>query len=146
MLYGNAILMDNVAIVGKTGIEQGLQLCKVCGNYSIQVENPSKCPACCNQIAQREKHSLQKTWAFLITAALFILPANAYPITYLLKNNLLYPDTIFSGILSLIDSGMPGIALIVFIASIVVPSLKIIVLAVIALCVQFRWNFSPKKQ
>ena len=34
---------------------------------------------------------------------------------FLLKNNKLYPDTSFSGILSLIDSDMVTIAIIVFI-------------------------------
>lgn len=138
--------MNNLAVAGKTGIEQGLQFCKVCGNDSKQIEHPTICPTCFNQISQRGKNSLQKTWAFLMTAMVFIFPANLYPITYLLKNNILYPDTIFSGILSLVDSAMPGIALIVLIASVIVPFLKIMVLTVIALCVQYKWNLSPKKQ
>jgi len=107
---------------------------------------PHHCPFCLNEISQREKNSLQKTWALLITAIIFIFPANLYPITYLLKNSTLYPDTIFSGILSLVDSGMQGIALIVFIASIVVPFVKIIALSVIAFSVQYGWNVNPKKQ
>jgi len=82
----------------------------------------------------------------LITAVIFIVPANVYPITYFLKNNVLYPDTIFSGILSLVESGMHGIALIVFIASIIVPILKIVALAFIALAVQFKWKFSRRRQ
>ena len=138
--------MNKKAVAGKTGIEQGLQLCKVCGNYSQQIKHPAYCPFCDNEIAQRKKNSLQKTWALLITAIIFIIPANLYPITYLLKNNTPYPDTIFSGILTLIDSGLPVIALIVFVASIMVPVLKIIGLAVIALSVQKRWRLNPKKQ
>lgn len=138
--------MDKSAIAGRTGKAQGLQLCKVCGNYSQQAMHPHHCPFCLNEISQREKNSLQKTWALLITAIIFIFPANLYPITYLLKNSTLYPDTIFSGILSLVDSGMPGIALIVFIASIVVPFVKIIALSLIAFSVQYGWNVNPKKQ
>lgn len=138
--------MTEHAIAGKTAIEQGLQLCKVCGNYCKQDRYPKKCPICLNTISQRKKHSLQNTWAFLITAIIFIFPANIYPITYLLKNNILYPDTIFSGILSLIESDMLIIALIVFIASIVVPILKIIVLVWILLAVQRGWKISHKKQ
>lgn len=138
--------MDKIAIAGKTGMQQGLQLCKVCGNYSSQIQHPKQCPICGNEVSQRKKNSLQKTWAFLLTAIIFIFPANLYPITYLLKNNTLYPDTIFSGILSLIDSGMFGIALIVFIASILVPFFKIIALAGITLAVQRKWTFPPTKQ
>lgn len=138
--------MDKIAQAGKTGIEQGLQLCKVCNNYSEQIQHPTLCPVCGNEIYMRKKYSLQKTWALLITASIFIFPANLYPITYLLKNNTLYPDTIFSGILSLWNTDMPGIALIVFIASIVVPFFKIIGLGLIALSVQNRWKLAPKKQ
>ena len=138
--------MNKKVVAGKTGIEQGLQLCKICSNYSQQIKHPTLCPVCDNEISQRKKNSLQKTWALLMTSIIFIFPANLYPITYLLKNNTLYPDTIFSGILSLIDSDMPVIALIVFVASIMVPFLKIVGLAVIALSVQKRWNLTPKKQ
>ncbi|MCG6200443.1 paraquat-inducible protein A [Psychromonas antarctica] len=138
--------MNKNVVVGKTGLSQGLQLCKVCSHYSEQITDPTHCPTCLNKISLRKKNSLQKTWALLITAIIFIIPANLYPITYLLKNSTLYPDTIFSGILSLVDSGMPGIALIVFVASIVVPLLKIIALAVIAFSVQNEWNLDPKKQ
>ena len=138
--------MNNVAIAGKTGIEQGLQLCNVCGHFSMKSENPLNCPTCQHRISQRIHHSLQKTCAFLITSTIFIVPANLYPITYFLKNNILYPDSIFSGILSLINSGMFTIAMIVFIASIIVPFLKIIALAGIVLCVHYKYRLSPKKQ
>jgi paraquat-inducible protein A len=138
--------MDSNLIAGKTGIEQGLQLCKVCENYSPYKSNPTHCPVCASAISVRTKNSLQKSWAFLITSIIFIFPANLYPITYLLKNNKLYPDTIFSGILSLIDSGMLTIAIIVFIASIVVPIFKILALMFILLSIQFKWRFSEKTQ
>tara|TARA_R110001583_G_scaffold57547_1_gene172155 strand:- start:4124 stop:4792 length:669 start_codon:yes stop_codon:yes gene_type:complete len=138
--------MIKKAIAGKTGIEQHLQVCSVCGDYSPSDLGYSQCPTCQNDISLRKKHSLQKTWALLFTAIIFIVPANVYPITYLLKNNVLSPDTIFSGILFLFESDMQGIALIVFIASILVPILKILALGFIVLAVQFGWRFSAKKQ
>lgn len=138
--------MKKIAIAGKTGKQQGLQVCSVCGNYSEYHPEIKQCPTCDNDISLRKKHSLQKTWALLITSIIFIIPANAYPITYLLKNNILYPDTIFSGIISLVDSDMLGIAVIVFVASILVPILKIVALAFITLAVQLKWKFSAKNQ
>ncbi|WP_413698880.1 paraquat-inducible protein A [Psychromonas sp. KJ10-10] len=74
------------------------------------------------------------------------MPANIYPITYLLKNSVLLPDTIFSGIIYLFENNMQGIAIIVFIASILVPILKILTLGFIVLAVQLGWQFSAKKQ
>lgn len=138
--------MNKFVVAGKSGIQQGLQVCSVCGNYSQYHSEVTQCPTCGNDIALRKKNSLQKTWALLFTAIFFIFPANIYPITYLLKNNILYPDTIFSGIISLVESDMSGIALIVFIASIVVPIVKIIALGFITLAVQLKWSFSAKRQ
>lgn len=138
--------MNKKAIPGLTGIQQDLQVCTICGNYSQYHINATQCPTCDNDITMRQRNSLQKTWALLITAIIFLVPANIYPITYLLRNNVLYPDTIFSGIISLIESGMTGIALIVFIASIIVPILKIIALGFITLAVQFKWKCSRKRQ
>ena len=138
--------MDKQPLPGKTALQQGFQVCKTCGNYSKQNENPEVCPYCDNDIAPRNKHSIQKTWALLITAMIFIIPANFYPITYLLRNNEILPDTIFTGILTLIDNGLPVIALIVFVASIMVPVLKIIGLIMITLSVQLRWKISSKKR
>ena len=138
--------MSKVAVAGKTGKEQGLQVCTVCGNYSEHNMNKPHCPICGNDICLRKKLSIQKTWALLITAIIFIIPANVYPITFLLKNNVLYPDTIYSGIISLVESEMVVIAIIVFVASILVPILKIIALGFILISVQLKWKFSEKKQ
>lgn len=138
--------MNKSAIAGITGKDQQLQLCLVCGEASHSHNDSKHCTHCGNAISLRKKNSLQRTWALLITAIVFIIPANVYPITYLLKNNTLYPDTIFSGIISLVESDMLGIALIVFIASIVVPILKIIALVFIVLAVQLRWELSGKRQ
>ncbi|MGB5446980.1 MAG: paraquat-inducible protein A [Psychromonas sp.] len=138
--------MENNPIAGKTGKEQGLQLCKVCENYSQYTLHPTHCPVCASPIELRKKNSLQKSWALLITSIIFIFPANLYPITYLLKNNIPYPDTIFSGIMSLVESDMLTIAIIVFIASIIVPIFKIAALAFILLSIQFKWRFPPRTQ
>lgn len=138
--------MNKIAIPGITGKEQGLCVCSTCGNYSPHRPDITQCTTCDNSISLRKNNSIQKTWALLITSIIFIVPANVYPITYLLKNNVLYPDTIFSGIISLVDSEMVGIAIIVFIASILVPILKIIALMTILLAVQFHWRLSAKKQ
>jgi len=138
--------MDKPLITGISAIQQDRQLCRVCQADSVISKNKKHCPYCGSHISPRIKHSQQKTWALLLTSAIFIIPANIYPITYLLKNSTLYPDTIFSGIITLIKGGMPGIALIVFVASIMVPILKILALGFISLSVHFKWQLSPKKQ
>lgn len=131
---------------GLSAIQQNRQLCHICDRDSAISENPVYCPHCGSKISPRLKYSQQKTWAWLITAIVFIFPANLYPITYLVKNNTPYPDTIFSGIVTLVRNDMLGIALIVFIASVLVPILKIVAIAFISIAVHFRWQLNPHWQ
>jgi len=138
--------MYNTLIAGKTGINQGFQLCPVCEQYSRQQSNLTHCPFCHSEIFQRKKDSLQKSWALLITALIFIIPANVYPINVLLRNNELISDTIFSGIMSLLNQGLTFVALIVFVASIMVPILKVLGLLIILISVHRKKGFPPKMQ
>jgi len=131
---------------GLNAMQQDTQLCKMCEQASSISQHKTHCPHCGSPISVRTKHSIQKTWALLCIAFIFIFPANIYPITFLLKNNEAYPDTIFSGIMTLVSSDMSGIAFIVFIASMLVPILKIIALAVISLAAHFKWKLNPKRQ
>lgn len=143
---GAIYAMNKPLIAGIGAKKQNRQLCLVCEMHSTIGLGDQQCSFCGSKISVRIKNSQQKTWALLLTAIIFIIPANLYPITYLLKNSTLYPDTIFSGILSLIASDMHGIALIVFIASILVPIFKIIALIFILLAVHFKWQLNPRKQ
>lgn len=67
-----------------------------------------------------------KTWAALITAIILLLPANLLPISIFYLNGQRTEDTIFSGVIALVNSGNTPIAIIVFIASIFVPFSKLL--------------------
>lgn len=102
-----------------------------------QPENDN-CQRCGHELYHRKPHSIQKTWAYLIAATIAIFPANLIPISILITNGQRLEDTIFSGVASLVNSGMYGIAAIIFVASIVVPVVKILGLAYIMLCIKFK--------
>jgi paraquat-inducible protein A len=55
------------------------------------------------------------------------------------------PHTIIGGIIALIDSGMVPIAMLVLVASILVPLLKIIGISLLLLNVHYRWQGHAKK-
>lgn len=76
-----------------------------------------------------KSHSIQRTWALLITAVMLYIPSNTLPImtTRILGQE--EPNTILKGVVALWESGSYPIASIIFIASIVVPILKLIMLA-----------------
>ncbi|MEI8595660.1 paraquat-inducible protein A [Photobacterium sp. Hal280] len=106
-----------------------------CGNCHLSQEETDICHRCHSPTHYRKPFSIQKTWAYLITATIFIIPANTYPISIFLNNGKRIEDTILSGVASLINTGMEGIAILIFFASIVVPVAKILGLAFILLCI-----------
>ncbi len=109
-----------------------------CTTCQLSQPNGSQCVRCDSSLAHRTPNSIQKTWAYLIAASIAIFPANLIPISVLLTNGKRLEDTIFSGVAALVKNGMSGIALIIFVASIVVPVAKILGLAYILLAVKFK--------
>ena len=82
--------------------------------------------------------SIQRTWALLITACILYIPANVLPIMYTELFGQETPNTIIGGVISLWESGSYPVAIVILIASVVVPVAKIVILA---------WlNFSVQRQ
>ncbi len=86
--------------------------------------------------------SLQRTTALLLAAGILYLPANLYPIMTVQQLGRGEPQTIFSGVVHLLEAGFFGLAAIVFLASVVVPVLKLIGLGFLIATIQFRWTGS----
>jgi len=80
--------------------------------------------------------SIQRTWALLLTASILYIPANLLPImhTELLGQDT--PNTIIGGVITLWESGSYPVALIILIASVVVPVAKILILGWLNFSVQ----------
>ncbi|NIB42679.1 paraquat-inducible membrane protein A [Pseudomaricurvus alkylphenolicus] len=129
----------------KRGIDLGLVLCLQCHqvNQQASANNPGYCHRCGAPLFQRLPQSLSRTWALLITAAILLIPANLYPIMTVVYFGSGQPDTIMSGVVRLIQSGQYPIAILVFIASVAVPVIKILGIAFLLLVVQLRWRLSP---
>jgi paraquat-inducible protein A len=125
-----------------TGRSLGLLVCLQCHATvrGLQVPHP-RCPRCHAHLFVRKPHSLALTAALLLCAAVLYIPANLLPVMY---TNTIFDeekDTIMSGVLVLLHSGSWPIAVLVFIASIVVPLLKIISLGVVLFS---AWRRSPR--
>ncbi len=105
----------------------GLRGCDCCGLVLslAQADNTPRCPRCHAPLHERKPQSLQRTAAYLLTAALLYVPANLLPV---MSTSSVQGDdshTLVGGILELWSEGSWELALIVFIASIAVPLLKI---------------------
>ena len=104
------------------------------------------CPRCDANLHKRKPNSIKRTWALLFTAMILILPANLYPVMTVMQFGKGEPNTIMSGVIHLIQGGMWGLAMIVFIASIVVPVLKLIALSYLLLSVQNQSDKRPEER
>lgn len=103
------------------------------------------CPRCDSRLHFRYPNSVSRTWALIVTAWIFLVPANLYPIMTVINFGEGEPDTIISGVISLAQSGMLPIALVVFVASVVVPILKLLGLMLLLLTVQRGWQLNKRQ-
>lgn len=126
----------------------GLANCHICNklNYMSRVSEDcvDLCSRCGAEVHARKPNSISRTWALIITGFILYIPANVYPILSFTQFGEHSQDTIMSGIISLFDDGLYAIALVVLVASIVVPMAKLIGLSYLLLSVQFKSRWRPK--
>jgi len=82
--------------------------------------------------AQGKPDHLSRTWALLIAAAILYVPANVYPVMHMQGLTGTSSPTILGGVVQLWDLGSWDLALIVFVASVMVPLTKLLALALLA--------------
>lgn len=115
--------------------------CHTCGLLTNAEAEHQPCARCGTPLHHRKRDSIARTWALLASAAILLIPANIYPVMTLIRFGQGAPNTIMGGIMHLIEDGMWGLAMIVFVASIVVPILKLIVLSLLLVSVQKGWTW-----
>lgn len=133
--------------MNQNAASQGILACHFCDalsklNPGVQ-ENLQRCPRCGSRVHLRKPASLQRTWALLIGAALLYLPANLLPVMTVVYLGKGQPDTIMSGVIHLLEGGMWPLALIVFVASVFVPLMKLIVLSFLLISIQRKSHWRP---
>lgn len=137
----------------KSAASQGLWRCHACGQLSrvtaltAPVAQPVlHCPRCGASLHRRKPHSLQYAWAFLLAAMLCYIPANLMPIMLTEMLSGTQRDTIMSGVAYLWRSGSWPLALVVFVASVLVPLLKILSMLLLLLTVHWRSRWAPRQR
>ena len=129
-----------------TAIAASCARCHDCGLLSRLPAGASHgacCARCGAALHFRKPASLERTWALLIAAAVCYIPANVLPVMMVTSFGQVASDTIFSGVVYFLTHGMWPLALVVFVASIFVPVLKLAVLAFLLISVQRRSSWRP---
>ena len=108
----------------------GLIACSGCGLVS-RAHDTDRCPRCATRLRRRHGGSVGRSWALLLTAAILYVPANAYPVMTVTYLGRATPHTILGGTEDLVTAGLWPLAVLVFVASIVVPVLKLVGMGVL---------------
>ncbi|MGJ7578775.1 paraquat-inducible protein A [Variovorax sp. RHLX14] len=127
-------------------IDLGLIGCRHCGTVWKGAADGEACGRCGTRLHIRKPDSLNRTWAFLISACLMYIPANMLPV--MITRSLLGTsnDTILSGIIFFWVSGSYGLAAIIFVASFLVPLFKLAALFVLVVSAQRRSNWRREER
>ncbi|EJN22892.1 paraquat-inducible protein A [Pseudomonas sp. GM80] len=119
-----------------TASELNLCLCHSCGLACDMTNEPHECPRCDAPLHRHKTNSLTRTWAYMLAALAFYVPANLLPVMNTTMLGSGADSTIMSGVLEFWEAGAWDIALIIFIASIAVPGIKFVALTLLLTTVQ----------
>lgn len=114
----------------------GLVGCAECGR--VHPRGTAVCTVCGSALESRDSASLQKVWAWLFAGLVMYIPANVYPMLRTSTFGHTQESTIVGGVFDLMEHGSYGVALIVFVASVIIPVSKFIAIAYLAIRVQRR--------
>lgn len=123
---------------------KGLANCHSCS--LVSPISAIKCPRCQATLHLRKPQSLQLTLAYLVTALLLYIPANLWPMMVTEKLGQVEHSTILGGIILLWQDGSHPVAIIVFIASVLVPIIKFLVLLLLCFSIYFSNMLCPHKR
>lgn len=121
-----------------TAMQAGLEVCGSCGlpSQAAEENGQGRCPRCAARLWFRKPSSIQRTWAYLLGAAICYIPANVLPVLTTSTPAGTEPATILQGVILLWSpTGWP-LSLIVLFASIMIPIGKIVALGYVLISVQ----------
>ncbi len=128
-------------------LDAGILVCDECHQLNRwQPGEAQHCSRCEARLHPRRPNSIARTWALLLAAALLYVPANLLPIMTVSLFGQGSPATIMGGVMELIHAQMLPIALVVFVASILVPTFKLVGIALLLYSVQRHQPLSPRQR
>ncbi|WP_421850814.1 PqiA/YebS family transporter subunit [Marinomonas sp.] len=115
------------SVIEATAKQQGLIGCHFCG--ATLLGDAKHCDRCGHSVYSRRPKSINTTIALLIASLVMYIPANIFPIMQTTFLGSTEPSTIMGGVLLLWSLGSYPIALIILIASVVIPLAKVLALS-----------------
>lgn len=139
--------MNNLSLTAAEAELINCGRCRLLSKYKYpQTIGDAVCPRCGSSVHLRKPNSITRTWALIIAASIFYIPANVFPITVVTSLGKAKSDTIISGVIYFINTGMWPIALVIFTASIVVPLLKLSGLSFLLVSIRQKSTWRPDER
>jgi paraquat-inducible protein A len=127
-----------------TAASKGLASCHLCQKVaSVELD---KCPRCGTALHSRKSNSLNRTLALLCTATILYIPANIWPIMITDQFGSSIESTILGGVVLLIQMDSIPVAVIIFIASVMVPVGKLLSLFYLCWTLNSGSSVSPRQR
>lgn len=132
------------AALPRTAMEAGLVRCEDCGKIVRQIQAAPdevvRCPRCRAELHSRKPRSISRTWALVLSAAVFYLPANILPMMRVDFLGTPDDETILDGIIYFFQTGDFLVGGIILTASVLVPLFKVVGIILILLSIHLNWS------
>jgi paraquat-inducible protein A len=116
-----------------------LLACETCEKVAVaEGPGPHHCRRCGSRLHARKPNGIARCWALVLAAFILYIPANVYPVLTVVQLGSGMPSTILGGVEELVAAHMYPLAAVVFIASIMVPMLKLVGLMLLLIMTQLR--------
>ena len=127
-----------------TAREAGLNLCHTC--MALNPEIQRRCSRCGDRVHDRIPDSLQRTTALLIAASVLYVPANLFPIMTTDQFGRAVDSTIIGGVILLWNMGSYPVAIVILVASVLVPIGKVLTVATLCWTINARRAIPPRQR
>lgn len=136
--------MTSRSLIAKNASLAGCSICHLlCRIPEKKDPENTFCPRCGAVLHIRKPMSIGRTWALIVAAVILYVPANFFPITRITSFGSTQSDTIISGVVYFIQSGMWLIAAVIFTASVLIPIFKLIILIFLLVSIRHRSEWRP---
>ncbi len=119
--------------------------CKNCHQvYRKENYDEFVCLRCKHKVRRRIKNSLQISLALTICATFLYIPAMLYPMMEVTNLGISTSSTIMQGVIGFLEHKNYFVALVIFLASVVIPLIKLVGLLFIFTSLKFSLNMTKK--
>lgn len=106
-----------------SALDLGKKRCHTCGRVQL---GGDRCTRCGTSLHSRKNDSIQRCLALCVASIIAYIPANIWPIMTITEFGVAQPTTIFGGVISFWQTKAYPVSIIIFTASVMIPSIKLI--------------------